>query len=57
MVGLGPSRSHPHIMALVDNELVVYKAFPYASSNTGHLQLRLSKVRMHSLPASLVASD
>ena len=37
--------THPYLLALVDNELVVYKAFHYRQTqNTGHLQLRFSKV-------------
>ncbi len=44
LVGLGASGSRPHVMALVDKELVVYEAFHYSSPNRGHLQLRMSKV-------------
>lgn len=39
----GPS--HPYLLALLDNELMVYRAFHYKQThNTGHLQLRFSKV-------------
>lgn len=45
LVGMGPLQSHPHLMALIDQELVVYRAFPFQQSqNPGHLQLRFSKV-------------
>jgi len=46
LVGMGPLQSHPHLMALIDQELVVYRAFPFQQSqNPGHLQLRFSKVQ------------
>jgi cleavage and polyadenylation specificity factor subunit 1 len=39
----GPS--HPYLLALLDNELMVYRAFHYKQTqNVGHLQLRFSKV-------------
>ena len=37
--------THPYLLALVDNELVVYRAFKYnQTQNPGHLQLRFGKV-------------
>ena len=37
--------THPYLLALVDNELVVYQAFQYRQTQKeGHLQLRFSKV-------------
>ena len=45
LVGLGPRQSYPHLMALVDQDLVVYTAFAFQQSqNPEHLQLRFSKV-------------
>ena len=42
--GGGPT--HPYLLALLDNELMVYRAFQYRQTqNAGHLQLRFSKVR------------
>lgn len=37
--------AHPYLLALLDNELVVYRAFRYRQTEKrGHLQLRFSKV-------------
>ena len=45
MTGLGPDHAHPYLVSLIDNELVVYKAFPLdQTKNPGHLSLRFSKV-------------
>ena len=42
--GIGPT--HPYLLSLLDNELIVYRAFQYRQTqNAGHLQLRFSKVR------------
>ena len=50
LVGLGPQGTHTHLLALVDKELVIYKAFHYPQQkNPGHLHLRFSKVRVSSL--------
>ena len=42
--GIGGS-AHPYLLALLDNELVVYRAFRYRQTEKrDHLQLRFSKV-------------
>jgi len=42
---MGPQYSYPHLLAFIDNDLVIYKAYQYPlSSVQGHLQLRFSKV-------------
>ena len=53
LVGLGPQQTHPHLLALIDKELVVYRAFPCPQAqNPGHLHLRFSKVSVPWLGAS-----
>ena len=45
IAGLGPEGTYPHLLALVDRELVVYKAFAHVQiQNPGHLHIRFSKV-------------
>ena len=45
LTGMGPQYSYPHLLALIDSDLVIYKAYQYPlSSVQGHLQLRFSKV-------------
>lgn len=45
LTALGPQHSYPHLLAFIDNDLVIYKAYQYPlSSVQGHLQLRFSKV-------------
>ena len=45
IAGLGPEGTYPHLLALVDRELVVYKAFARVQTqNPGHLHIRFSKV-------------
>ena len=45
LTGLGPSHFLPHLLAMVDKELVIYAAFPYHHPSTpGHLHLRFRKV-------------
>ena len=47
LTGLGPSHSLPHLLAMMDNDLVVYTAFPYhLQPAPGHLHLRFRKVCM-----------
>ncbi|XP_065913707.1 cleavage and polyadenylation specificity factor subunit 1-like [Dysidea avara] len=44
LTGMGPQYSYPHLLAFIDNDLVIYKAYQYPlSSVQGHLQLRFSK--------------
>lgn len=44
IAGLGPEGTYPHLLALVDRELVVYKAFAHVQiQNPGHLHIRFSK--------------
>ena len=46
LVGLGPGGAHPLLLSLIDQELIIYRAFPCRQTqSTGHLQLRFSKVR------------
>jgi hypothetical protein len=48
MTGLGPDHTHPYLVSLIDQELVVYKAFPFEQTkNPGHLSVRFSKVCAH----------
>ena len=45
MTGLGPYHTHPYLVSLIDQELIVYKAFPFEQTkNPGHLSVRFSKV-------------
>lgn len=45
IAGLGPGGSYPHLLALIDRELVVYKVFAHVQTqNPGHLHIRFSKV-------------
>ena len=45
MTGLGPDRTHPYLLSLIDEELVIYKAFHFEQTkNPGHLSIRFSKV-------------
>lgn len=54
LTGLGQSRANPHLIAMVDKDLVIYTAFPYqqqspapsgqGSAPSGHLHVRFSKV-------------
>lgn len=46
LTGLGENKTFPHLMAIMDNDLVVYSAFTYCQQNSpGHLCVRFSKVR------------
>ncbi len=45
LTGLGPAHSLPHLLAMVDKDLVVYAAFPYHHQAPGHLHLRFRKVQ------------
>ena len=52
MTGLGSDHTHPYLVSLVNQELVVYKTFPFEQTkNPGHLSVRFSKVlyTVHSL--------
>lgn len=45
VIGLGPSHSRPLLMARIDEELVMYEAFPFYENQTdNHLKLRFRKV-------------
>ena len=45
MTGLGPDHTHPYLVSLIDQELVIYKAFPFEQTkDPGHLSVRFSKV-------------
>ena len=49
LTALGPQHSYPHLLAVIDNDLIIYKAYQYPlSSVQGHLQLRFSKVSHYS---------
>ena len=45
MTGLGPDHTHPYLVSLIDQELVIYKTFPFEQTkDPGHLSVRFSKV-------------
>ena len=54
MVGLGHQKSRPHLMARVDETLLIYEVFPYtappssstpSASEDDHLNIRFRKIR------------
>lgn len=51
MVGMGNKNLRPHLMAIIDQELIIYEAYEYmTASDVPILQLRFKKV-LHSLSA------
>ncbi|KAK7115084.1 hypothetical protein V1264_001025 [Littorina saxatilis] len=48
VTGLGHNRSHPYLMAWVEEELLIYEAFPYQASDSPatdkHLKIRFKKI-------------
>ena len=49
IVGIGNNGSRPHLFAMLDQDLVIYEAFPFSTTTTEkHLLLRFRKVRPRS---------